>query len=107
MGPNIMLAAIPRGSEPFRLLNLRVNCEHDEHLPEMSGVGGVVDVIGRKADIGERMSGFGGKADSPGGTPKSPLIAMSGHPSTIPKAWILRSLVVSLLGEGDRAWNAD
>jgi hypothetical protein len=29
------------------------------------------------------------------------------HSSTIPKAWILRSLVVSLPGEGDRAWNAD
>ena len=79
MGPNIMLAGISRGSGPFRLLNLRVNCEHDERPPEMSGVGGVADVIGRKADIGERMSGFGGKADSPGGTPKSPLIAKRRH----------------------------
>ncbi len=63
MGPNIMLAGISRGSGPFRLLNLRVNCEHDERPPEMSGVGGVADVIDRKADIDFRMSAFGGRAD--------------------------------------------
>ncbi len=33
-------------------------------LPETSGAGGVADVVGGKPDIGVRMSGFGGKADS-------------------------------------------
>ena len=52
------------------------------------------------------MSAFGGKADARSTTQKSPLIAITGHAGTIPKAWIFRSLVVSLLGQGDRSWNA-
>ena len=106
MGARFMFGAIPRGSGPSRLLNLRVNCEHDERPPEMSGVGGVADVIGGKPDIGKRMSGFGGKADVPGTALKSPLLARKRHSTAIPTAWILRPFVVSLLGEGERPWNA-
>ncbi len=47
------------------------------------------------------MSGFGGGADAPVDLPKSPLIATSGHSTVIPAAWILRSMVVSLLVEGE------
>ncbi len=54
-----------------------------------------------------RMSAFGGKADVRELPAVCPLIANKRHSSTIPTAWILRSLVVSLLGEGERAWNAD
>ncbi len=53
------------------------------------------------------MSAFGGKADVRELPAVCPLIARSGHSTVIPAAWILRSLVVSLLGEGERAWNAD
>ncbi len=35
-----------------------------------------------------------------------PLLAKRRHSTVIPTAWILRSLVVSLLGEGESAWNA-
>ncbi len=90
MAPNIMLAVISRGVRTFSVPEPSVHCRHDEHLPEMSAVGGVADVIGRKADIGERMSGFGGKADSPGGTPKSPLIAKTGHTAGQLDSWCRR-----------------
>ncbi len=53
-----------------------------------------------------RMSAFGGKADVRKLPSGCLLIATSGHSTVIPTAWILRSLVVSLLGEGERAWNA-
>ncbi len=62
--------------------------------------------INTTADIQILMSAFGGEADVRGTPPKSPLLANKRHSSTISTAWILRSLVVSLLGEGDRAWNA-
>ena len=49
---------------------------------------------------------YGGKADVPGRTLKSPLIAITRHADAHCKAWILPTLHVSVLGEGDRAWNA-
>ncbi len=67
--------------------------------PVMSTFGGRADEIGTITDIGQRMSPVEGRADVARRWLELPLIARKRHWTAIPMAWILRSLVVSLLGE--------
>jgi len=53
-----------------------------------------------------RTSAYGSQSGRPCAATSGQLIARSRHADAIPMAWILWSLVVSLLGEGERAWNA-
>jgi hypothetical protein len=50
-----------------------------------NAVEGKADVFLRKADIGVRMSGSGGKADVLADPPGSPFVAISCHPQRLPK----------------------
>ena len=54
-------------------LGIRLGLSH--HATKRSALWGKADEIGRKADIGVRMSAVKGKADVPATWPRLPLIA--------------------------------